>query len=141
VRTASVLQKVVFFAACGWLTLMACLATATKYKAPANEVALLPQFCWAQYMDNVEGPEYSIPSAECGVAMNHYCPALLELIEAKRSVGTKARERAGHLNVAHKEVMYTLNSMTNYPNCPIRSHAESTLKEVEALQKMLPRHH
>ena len=119
--------------------LLAFSASATKYKAPADEVVLLPQFCWAQYMDNVEGPEYSIPSNLCGVAMNHYCPALIALIEAKRSVGSKAKNRAGNLNVAHKEVLYTLNSMRDYPSCPIRSHAESALKEVEMLQKALPR--
>ena len=119
--------------------LLAWSASATKYKAPANEVVLLPQFCWAQYMDNVEGPEYSISSTLCGVGMNHYCPALIELIEAKRSVGTKAKDRAGHLNVARKEVLYTLNAMRDYPSCPIRSHAESTLQEVEMLQKAMPR--
>ena len=119
--------------------LRACPASATKYKAPAGEVVLLPQFCWAQYMENVEGPDYSISSTLCGVGMNHYCPALIELIEAKRSVGSKARARAGHLNVAHKEVLYTLNAMRDYPSCPIRSHAESTLTEVEMLQKALPR--
>ena len=119
--------------------LLACSASATKYKGPADEVALLPQFCWAQYMENVEGPEYSISSTLCGVGMNHYCGALISLIEAKRSVGRKARDRGGHLNRAHKEVMYTLNAMRDYPSCPIRSHAESALKEVEMLQKALPR--
>jgi len=119
--------------------LLAYPADATKYHAPSDEVVLLPQFCWAQYMDNVEGPEYSISSTLCGVGMNHYCPALIELIEAKRSVGTKARNRAGHLNVAHKEVLYTLNAMRDYPSCPIRGHAESSLREVEMLQKTMPR--
>jgi hypothetical protein len=118
--------------------LLACPASATKYKAPASEVVLLPQFCWAQYMENVEGPDYSISSTLCGVGMNHYCPALIELIEAKRSIGSKARDRPGHLNVARKEVLYTLNAMREYPSCPIRSHAESSLKEIEVMQKALP---
>jgi len=121
--------------------LFAASAAAVKYQAPASEVAQLPQFCWAQYMEGVEGPEYSIPAKECGVGMNHYCPGLISLIEAKHAVGSKARDRPGRLNSARKDVLYTLNAMTNYPNCPIREHAEATLKEVEMLQKMTPQRH
>lgn len=132
-RTGRALSKCVFAIVSLISVLLACSASATKYKAPAVEVVLLPQFCWAQYMENVEGPEYSISG--CGVGMNHYCPALIELIEAKRSVGAKAKERAGHLAVAHDGVLYTLKAMKDYPDCPIRSHVESTLREVESLQK------
>ena len=48
---------------------------ATKYKAPTNEVMLLPRFCWGQYLPGVDGPPYTIEG--CGVWMNHYCPGLL----------------------------------------------------------------
>lgn len=114
------------------------LAHATKYKAPASEVAQLPRFCWAQYMANVEGPQYEIPRKTCGVFTNHYCPALLEVIRANKSFGNLG-VRKQHLMVARKETLYTLFHMKEFPSCPIRSHAESTLRAVETSLKRLER--
>ncbi len=105
-----------------------------KYKAAANEVVLLPRFCFAQYLDGAKGPEYEIPVSSCGVYMNHYCPALLEVIRANRSFG-KPGLRKHHLTVARKETLYTLRGMKDFPACPIREHAESTLRQVEGSLK------
>ena len=102
----------------------------TKYKAAPSEVALLPKFCWAQYMENVEGPEYGIPIKTCGYAMNHYCIGLVELIRANRSFANPGI-RKQHLMRAREDTLYTLRGMKDYPACPIRAHAESTLRQVE----------
>ena len=77
-------------------------AEATKYKAPASEVALLPRFCWGQYMENVDGPEFEIRG--CGVYMNHYCDGLLELGRAHK-VTTKRGERMQLLTRAKAEYL------------------------------------
>jgi hypothetical protein len=113
------------------------IAHAAKYTAPAVEVAQLPKFCWAQYRD-VQGPEYEIPRSSCGVYMNHYCPALLEVIRANKSFN-KPGVRKQHLTVARRETLYTLNGMKDFPACPIRAHAESTLKQVETSLRNLGR--
>lgn len=108
----------------------------TKYKAAPSEVVLLPRFCWAQYMEKVEGPQYEIPRSTCGVYTNHYCPALIELIRANKSFGNPGL-RKQHLVVARRETLYTLNGIKSFPSCPIRGHVESTLREVEtSLQSM-----
>lgn len=111
-------------------------ASAAKYKAAASEVVQLPQFCWAQYMDNAQGPQYSISPKLCGVLTNHYCPGLVALIRAKKSLGStaKLKERLANLREAEKDTGYTLRGIKDYPHCPIRSHVEATAVEV---QKML----
>ena len=108
-----------------------------NWKAERGEVINLPRFCWAQYLDDVHGPEFSMPPRNiCGPGMNHYCPGLLDLMDAKRSVGSKSKERKGHLYRAKKRTLYTLRAMEKYPQCPIRSHAESTLAEIEAMSRI-----
>lgn len=106
------------------------VAHAAKYKASATEVAQLPRFCWAQYMDNVKGPGYEIPVKSCGYITNHYCPALVELIRANKSFADRG-VRKQHLMVVRKETLYTLNGIKDFPACPIRAHVESTLKQVD----------
>ena len=102
-------------------------AIATKYKAPASEVALLPRFCWGQYMENVDGPEYEI--RDCGVYTNHYCDGLLELARAQKTFGNR-NARIQHLQRAKQNTLYTLNGISAYPSCAIRSHVETTLIQV-----------
>jgi hypothetical protein len=114
------------------------MAQATKYKAPASEVVQLPKFCWAQYMVGVEGPQYEIPRSSCGVYMNHYCPALLEVIRANKSFDNLGARRQ-HLLVARRETIYTLNGMKEFPACPIRTHAETTLRQVETSLRNMAR--
>ena len=102
-------------------------AAPTKYSAPASEVALLPRFCWAQYMEGVDGPEYDIQG--CGVLTNHYCDGLRELAKAQKTFGNKGA-RIQHLQRAKANTLYTLNGIAPYPSCAIRSHVETTLKNV-----------
>jgi len=114
------------------LAVMAGFSIAAKYSAPASEIAMLPHFCYAQYVDNVSGPEYTIH--DCGPIVNHYCPALLELQRAQKAIGVKKKgERLQHLQVAKRDTLYTLNGIKGFPNCPIRQHVESTLMQVNTL--------
>jgi len=109
---------------------------AAPYKAAASEIALLPKFCYQQYVDGVSGPEYSFPPADsCGYAMNHYCGGLISLIRAKRVVGNP-RERQTKLAVARADVVYTVKGMEQYPACPIRDHVNATLTEIDFLMKI-----
>jgi hypothetical protein len=102
---------------------------AAAYKAEAIEIAQLPHFCWAQYLDNVSGPEYSIDRNDCGVGMNHYCPGLVQLMRAKRSFGDR-NKRLGYLKAAKGNTLYTIEAMRNYPACSLRGRVEKTLNEI-----------
>ena len=113
--------------------IVAGLAEATKLKAPADEVVLLPQFCWAQYMPGIEGPQYSING--CGVWMNHYCPGLLELIRARKPNTTRG-QKIQHLKVAKSATEYTLMHMEDHPVCSIRKQAQETLQQINMLLRL-----
>ena len=117
------------------------VANAAKYKAAAVEVVQLPQFCWAQYMDNMNGPQYTISPKLCGVFMNHYCPGLVDLIRARNSLGStaKLKERLAHLRSAENNTGYTLRGMKDYPHCPIRSHVEATAAEIVKMRSATER--
>ena len=122
-------------AACVLLVMTSGSAIAQKYKAPASEVVLLPKFCWSQYMSNVKGPQYEIPKRSCGVGMNHYCPALIELNRGMKSTGSKRRQ---HLVVAKRGIQYTLRWMKPYPSCPIRAQVEASSREVDSMLRFAP---
>lgn len=123
------------------LILAACVLLATASgaaiaeNAPAAEVFLLPKFCWSQYMNNIKGPQYSIPRDLCGVGMNHYCPALVELNRSMKSSGFKRHQ---HLVVAKRGIEYTLGWMKGYPNCPIRAQVEASSREVDSMLRFDP---
>jgi len=123
-----------------WKSLLSCAlalaATATVGHGQthkdigAAEIAQLPPFCWEQYIKGVSGPQYRI-GRDCGPATNHYCPGLVELMRAKRSLD--ARKRLSYLQKAKHQTLYTLKGIERYPACSIRNHVEKTLNEVNAL--------
>jgi len=121
------------------LAMIAGVSIAAYPGVPASEALMLPQFCWAQYMDNMKGkgPQYTIPvwgDHGCGVNINHYCPALVELQRARKAMGVKKKgERLQHLRVAKKDTLYTWNGIKDHPSCPIWQHVQTTLVEVNAL--------
>jgi hypothetical protein len=102
---------------------------AAIWPAEAREIAQLPSYCWAQYIEDKQRPEYSVNSKGCGAGMNHYCPGLVELIRAKRSFGDK-RKRLGHLETAKGNMLYTMRAMKDYPGCTLRADVEKTLNEI-----------
>jgi hypothetical protein len=102
----------------------------TLYSAPANEVLLLPRFCWGQYMAGVDGPEFEI--RDCGVAWNHYCPGLIQLNEARKPNVTRGA-KIQLLQRAKTNTLYTLRGIEPYPACKIRTHAQTTLQQINTL--------
>ena len=105
-------------------------------KASKREAFLLPRFCWREMMgDDVRGPEYEIPKS-CGIGMNHYCVGLLKVVRANRTFG-KLDHKRGLLRAARDHTLYTLRAMKDYPQCPIRGHAERTLEQIETQLKAL----
>jgi len=94
------------------------------------EATLLPKFCWAQFMGNrFRGPEFSIPRDSCGPGMNHFCPGLVALNRANRSLDNRAKR--GYLQGARAQVLYTVKAMEKYPRCPIRGQVQSTYTLIE----------
>jgi hypothetical protein len=111
-----------------------------EHKATSVEIAQLPPFCWAEYIDGVSGYEYSVKRPDCGTGMNHYCPGLLDVVRAKRSAGQSVQKRIGLLKDARTKTEYTLRYMERngkLATCSLRSHAEGTLLEIETMLKAL----
>jgi hypothetical protein len=102
---------------------------AAIWKAEAREIAQLPSYCWAQYIEDKQQPEYSVNSKGCGPGMNHYCPGLVQLMRAKRSFGDK-RKRLGYLEAAKADMLYTMRAMKDYPGCLLRADVEKTQNEI-----------
>ena len=101
------------------------------YRPSTREAALTPKFCWKQFMgDKFSGPQFEIPRKTCGVYMNHYCYGMIDLNRANSAVADEGRRRA-YLLRAKKNTLYTLRGMKGFPNCPIRAHAETTLRIIE----------
>jgi len=110
-------------------------------KATTLELPMLPRFCWAQFSDTARGPEFSMPpKALCGAGTNHYCIGLVNLLRAKRNTSDPASTRASNIRQAKRRTLYTVKAIERYPNCPIRSHVQSTLMEIEALERVYIKH-
>ena len=94
------------------------------------EATLLPKFCWGQFLGNkFKGPQYGFPRDTCGWGMNHYCPGLVALNRANRSVDN--REKRGFLWGARGQVLYTLKALERHPQCPIRGEVTRTYQLIE----------
>ena len=95
-----------------------------------TEATLLPRYCWSQFLGSkFKGPEFEIPRKTCGVGMNHYCPGLVALGRANRSIDDKWRR--GNLEIAEQGVAYTLRAMEKYPRCPIRGDVMRTYQLIK----------
>jgi hypothetical protein len=99
------------------------------WRASAVEAAQLPKFCWGQYL-GAKGPEYEIPTADCGWGMNHYCYGLVELLRANKSFGDR-NLRIAYLKNALDDTIYTMHAMEKFPTCRLRSHVENTYQQVQ----------
>lgn len=107
-----------------------------KYKASAIEVAQLPRYCYAQYVDGAFGnnPAYSIPHELCGYGMNHFCPALVYMIQAS-DFKRPRNERRGLAGSALHEINYTIQNMK--PGCHITADVYKAKERAQALVNML----
>lgn len=106
-----------------------------RYKASPLHVAQLPKFCWQQYVDgSLSGPQYSIMSSSCGSEMNHFCPALVFLMQAQSPVLPK-NERKGAMGQAVKEINYTLRGMK--PGCHITAEVHAARDKARVLAPII----
>ncbi len=115
--------------------------TYDEWNPSQMDAALLPHFCWGPPSSkghfNVTGPEFEIPKDTCGPGVNHYCGGLLFFMWANRAFGNKKLKRE-LLVKARDSTLYTLKGIENYPECPIREHAERTLLQINTQLKFLP---
>jgi hypothetical protein len=106
-----------------------------KYQAAPMYVAQLPQYCWNQYVDgSLGGYQYSIPHESCGYGMNHFCPALVFMLEAQ-TLSLPMNVRRGAIGNAIKEINYTLNSMK--PGCFIAKDVHAALQQAQMLATII----
>lgn len=100
----------------------------------AAELAQLPKYCYAQYVDDKlsSNPEYSIQG--CGPFVNHYCGALVDLMRAQQFSRQKFQRRR-HVDSAIKEIKYTLDNTS--ASCWLRPDAEAAMSRARLLDSML----
>ncbi len=105
-----------------------------KYHADPVTVAQLPPYCYAQYVDgSLSGvPGYAI--TDCGYEMNHFCPALVSLILAKKTSLPKS-ERRGYIQHAITEIKYTQRGML--PGCPIKGDVDAAMVRAQTLDRIV----
>jgi hypothetical protein len=129
----SAIHRTIFTAA----ALVASLSVAPCVSAQDNitsvEIALLPQFCWAQLnVPDAKGDDFRI--RDCGPAANHYCSALIYIIRAKHTGQKQSRlDLLGHADV---DVKYTEKAIADYPKCNIREHVGSSRAELNNLMNI-----
>jgi hypothetical protein len=109
-----------------------------SYRRPSDkaaEIAQLPKYCYAQYVDTklYGNPEYEIgaPGTNCGPGMNHFCPALMMLIRAQNPALARPK-RKEQLRGAKEQVNYTLQRMQ--PQCLYREDVYEAMRRIQALE-------
>ena len=106
-----------------------------KYKASPLYVAQLPKFCWQQYVDgSLGGQQFSIVDPSCGPEMNHFCPALVFLLQAQDQSQPK-NERMGAMKHAVNDINYTLRGMK--PGCHITAEVHAARDKAKVLAPMI----
>lgn len=99
-----------------------------RYKAPLKYAVRLPDYCGSQYFGR-SGPQYQLPPRElCGVRTNHFCGALVSLMQAQDEQSRV--KRLNRLNHAEKEILYTQRGIADFPRCPLRPEVEAALARV-----------
>ncbi len=125
------------------LILGACLAVtgsaAPKLDSPwapsALTMAQLPQYCWAQYNEDFKRQSgVKSPVEMCGTWMNHFCPGLVYLNNA-RNPGFDKGQRRMRAQQALGEVRYTLQHMPK--GCALAGDVEAARVQIETLLKIL----
>jgi hypothetical protein len=101
-------------------------------------LARLPQFCYAQYFDTKQwhNPQYSIIAA-CGVGMNHFCPALLNIMRAEYATNSKKFNRGAELRQAKENVDYTIARLQDSASCIYTPDIMAAKQRVNVLEKII----
>lgn len=106
-----------------------------KYPAELKYVTRLPKYCYNQYVDGaLSGYEFSIPSESCGYSMNHFCGALIFMMQAQDFTLPK-NERVGAAQHAVIEVNYTLRDMK--PGCFITKDVQLAKERARLLAQIV----
>ncbi len=106
-----------------------------KYSASPTEVAQLPKYCYQQYVDGaLGGYQFSIPAESCGYAMNHFCGALVFMMQAQKFSLPK-NERVGAIRHAVNEINYTIRDMK--PGCFITKDVLQAKERAQILSKII----
>lgn len=118
------------------LSMVDAVRAEAKYagKTSALEIAMLPKYCYAQYVDDRLGgdPQYSIHG--CGQGMNHLCPGLVLLNRAQK-VSRPKSERREDLRMAKENLSYTIARMT--PECSLRSEVEAAMQKAVMQERIV----
>ena len=106
-----------------------------KYRASPREVVQLPKYCYSQYVDgSLRGYEFDIPHESCGYSMNHFCPALVFMMQAQQ-MGLPKNERVGAMQQAVKEINYTIRDMK--PGCFITKDVMAAKENAAMLSRFI----
>jgi hypothetical protein len=106
-----------------------------KYPAEPKYIAQLPKYCYNQYVDGaLGGYEFSIPRESCGGSMNHFCPALIFLMQAQDFTLQK-NVRVGSVQHAIGGINYTLQDMK--PGCFIAKDVMLAKQRAAMLAKIV----
>lgn len=106
-----------------------------KYQAAPMQIVQLPKYCYQQYVDgSLSGYEFSIPNESCGYAMNHFCPALIFMMDAQRYSLPK-NERVGAVQHAVNEINYTIREMK--PGCFITNDVMAAKEKAAMLSRII----
>lgn len=99
----------------------------------ALDLANLPKYCYAQYVDErlSKDPQHSIQG--CGPFVNHFCPAVVSLNRASNPTRNKA-ERRRLVEFAIRETGYTLQHMPN--GCWLRADADAVMMRARQLEML-----
>lgn len=106
-----------------------------KWNPSAVERVRLPQYCQAQF-DAAWAKQYRVPTPMdlCGVGMNHFCPALVQLNRARSTLLTR-EERKAHLQDAMAELGYTRQRIP--ANCSIMTDFRTAEAQAKTLSQLL----
>lgn len=106
-----------------------------RKSAPLKYALRLPNHCGWDYFGRTEPQYQRMPQKICGPVTNHFCGALILMMQAKDARDIKKKRQL--LKIAEKEILYTKNGIAKYPNCPLHKEVNSALHQVQMTKKLL----
>ena len=104
------------------------------WKPNVLEVTQLPTYCQGSFRPELAGkPGYSLPQG-CGVWINHFCPAIVELNRAG-NLTAPMRARVYSLQSARDHLAYTRKNLQ--PTCPLTGELALLERRAEFLRIMV----
>lgn len=113
------------------------LAVAQSYRDRefnALELAKLPEYCYAQYVNKKLESDARYSIQRCGPYMNHFCPGLIDLMRAQ-DVRKPTQLRRERVASAVKNFEYTLSYMPE--GCWLREDADAAMRMAVELEPQI----